>query len=243
MKVDKAKLILGIPIEVGDYYIVHPLTIGEIVESGYEQLQIHLNIMLLDWDSFKVDMPEEEKTDKNLFKMIRDFYYDSDDFFDEFNKSFKVFLKRPLSKSKKQALQDDVFKKISDFFLKGDFKEVREILRKQYLIQKKEKEEPRKFADDRAKKLYEQIQKNQKEVEKYKKKDANLIDLISSLRWKVGLSKKDIMNITLYELYDGLKRVHVIDNVSNLFTGIYSGSINAKSIDDKELDWMRHVEI
>lgn len=243
MKVDKAKLILGIPIEVGDYYIVHPLTIGEIVESGYEQLQIHLNIMLLDWDSFKVDMPEEEKTDKNLFKIIRDFYYDSDDFFDEFNKSFKVFLKRPLSKSKKQALQDDVFKKISDFFLKGDFKEVREILRKQYLIQKKEKEEPRKFADDRAKKLYEQIQKNQKEVEKYKKKDANLIDLISSLRWKVGLSKKDIMNITLYELYDGLKRVHVIDNVSNLFTGIYSGSINAKSIDDKELDWMRHVEI
>jgi hypothetical protein len=48
MKVDRAKLILGLPIEVGDYYIVHPLTVKEIVELGYEQLQIHLNIILLD---------------------------------------------------------------------------------------------------------------------------------------------------------------------------------------------------
>jgi hypothetical protein len=51
------------------------------------------------------------------------------------------------------------------------------------------------------------------------------------------------MGITLYELYDGLKRVHVVDNVSSLFMGIYSGSIDAKSIKDKDLVWMRHIEL
>lgn len=243
MKVDNAKLLLGLPIEVGDYYIVHPLTIREIVELGYEQLQIYLNIMLLDWESFETEVPKEEKTEENLFTIIRDFYYDSDDFFDEFNTAFKIFLKRPLARTKTQALSDGVFDKVNDFFLGGDFKEVREILRKQYLIQKKKKEEPQIFANERARELYEKIQKNQKEAEKYKKKDSDLLDLVSSLRWKIGLSKEDVMNITLYELYDGLKRVHVIDNVSYLFAGIYSGNINAKSIDDKELDWMRHIEL
>jgi hypothetical protein len=50
------------------------------------------------------------------------------------------------------------------------------------------------------------------------------------------------MGITLYELYDGLKRVHVVDNVSSLFMGIYSGSIDAKSIKDKDLVWMRQKD-
>lgn len=243
MKVDRAKLILGLPIEVGDYYIVHPLTIKEIVELGYEQLQINLNIMLLDWDSFELDVPEKEKTNLNLFKIIRDFYYDSDEFFNEFNKAFKVFLKRPLTRNRKQSLEEDVFRKVNNFFTNGDFEEVREILRKQYLIQKKKKEEPKNFGNERARRLYEQIKKNQETVDKYKEKDGDLLDLISSLRWKVGLSKKEIMEITLYELYDGLKRVHVVDRVTNLFTGIYSGSIDAKSLKDKDLDWMRHIEL
>jgi len=48
MEIDKYKLITGMPFYIGDYYIVHPLTIREIIEMGYGILQQHLNIILLD---------------------------------------------------------------------------------------------------------------------------------------------------------------------------------------------------
>lgn len=47
MAVDELKLTLGLPFEVGDYYIVHPLTIQEIAEMGYKEFQYFLNIFLI----------------------------------------------------------------------------------------------------------------------------------------------------------------------------------------------------
>ena len=51
------------------------------------------------------------------------------------------------------------------------------------------------------------------------------------------------MALTLYELYDGLYRNKVIENVDNVNYGIYSGSIKFDDIDKKELDWMKKLEI
>ncbi len=47
----------------------------------------------------------------------------------------------------------------------------------------------------------------------------------------------------MYELYEGLQRVEVMGKTEHLLSGVYSGSISAKSIDKKELEWMRHIEL
>lgn len=57
------------------------------------------------------------------------------------------------------------------------------------------------------------------------------------------MDKEEILKLSIYELYDGLKRKQVIDKVGNLFTAIYTGNINPKSIDKYELDYMRHIKL
>jgi len=47
MKVDRLKLSLGQPFYVGDYYIVHPLTIEEITDIGYKEWGHMMNVFLL----------------------------------------------------------------------------------------------------------------------------------------------------------------------------------------------------
>lgn len=242
MAVDELKLILGLPFEVGDYYIVHPLTIQEIAEMGYTELQYYLNIFLIGWESFDINLDEDEKTDEKLYKMIRELFYESDEFFELFNKACNIFLKRPLAMSKKQSLEPKQFTRISKFFSKEVYGEMVEILNKQYLVSKKV-EKKRKFANERARKLHEQLEKNKKKAEKYNKNKPQFGDLISSLRWILGMNKSEILELSLYELYDGLKRKQVIDKVGHLFTAIYSGSINPKSIDKYELDYMKHIEL
>lgn len=245
MKVDRLKLTLGRPFEVGDYYIVHPFTIEEIAEMGYEKWGYLINIFLLSWEDLKIDIDEEEKTQERLMEIIWRMYVDeeSDQFFDAFNKSCKMILKRKLVKSKYDLFKDtkNTFQKVKDFFTAEVYGQMREIVKAQNLINKEQKEEHN-FANEKAKKLYERIKKNRRVADKYKKRP-ELSDLISALRWKTNISRDEVLNLTLYELYDGLQRINIIDNVKNIKHGVYSGSLKYEDIDRKELDWMKKLEI
>lgn len=243
MEIDKYKLITGMPFYIGDYYIVHPLTIREIIEMGYSTLQQHLNIILLEWESLEVDIKEEDRDDETLYKVLGQLFQDSEDFRESFNEACESFLKRPLISRKESPYDSKPYDRIKNFFTPEILGYLREVVTKQYLVSKKEKKKEEKFANERAKKLYEQLEKNKREAEKYKKNESQLIDLISALRWKVGMGKEEILNLTIYELYDGLQRIQVINKVDNTFTGIYSGTINAKKIDKRELDWMKSIEL
>lgn len=245
MNEDRLKLSLGLGFEVGKYYIVHPLTIGEIAELGYMELRRLLNIMTLEWDDISLEIPDEEKTDERLYKILRELYYKSDDFFDSFNKACKVLLKRPLTENQVSSMEEKNFERIIDFFTPEVYGRIREVVERQYLLggkEEKKKEKP-KFANERARKLNERIEANRKKAEKYKKDTLDLVDYISSLRWRLGISKKEVLNMTMYELYEGLQRVDLIGKTEHLLSGIYSGSVSVKSINEKETHWMRHIEL
>jgi len=153
------------------------------------------------------------------------------------------FLKRPLSKKRREMVNQKTFERIEKFFTKEVLGEIKNIIRAQYLIREVEEEEVRVFANEQARKLYERIKRNKIKAEKYKKKAPEFVDYISSIRWKLKMPKSELLNLTIYELYEGLNRTQLNDRVEHLFTGIYSGSISAKSIDEEELQWITHIEL
>lgn len=114
-----------------------------------------------------------------MYKIIKELFYDSNEFFELFNKACNIFIKRPLVKNKREALR--YFERVNDFFSKENYGEISKILKKQYLIVEKKKDKP-KFGNERARELSERIEKNRLKAEKYNKDAPQFADLISSLR-------------------------------------------------------------
>jgi len=242
MDVDVAKLSLGMPFYVGDYYIVHPLTVEEIVELGYDNLRKHLRIILIDWNGLETKIPKKEQTEKALYKALKRMYYEDDKFYKSFNEACNIFLKRPLTKNKNESIEAKTYEKVKKFFSTEILGKIQVIIKEQYLLQEKE-EEKIVFANDKARKLYERIQRNQKKAEKYEKKGPEFSDYVSSLRWRLRIPKEELLKLTIYELYEGLNRTQLNERIDNLTTGIYSGNIRAESIEDDELRWIKHIEL
>lgn len=68
--------------------------------------------------------------------------------------------------------------------------------------------------------------------------DVNLKSIISSLAWEEGsLGLKNIWDLTLYQLYDGLNRKIKKDKYDNLMLGVYTGNIKYESVDFNKENW------
>ncbi len=51
-----------------------------------------------------------------------------------------------------------------------------------------------------------------------------------------------VWDLHLYAFLDAAYRIRKLQNYRNLMTGIYTGNIDAKSISDKQLDWLGDIE-
>jgi hypothetical protein len=68
--------------------------------------------------------------------------------------------------------------------------------------------------------------------------DVTLKSIISSMAWaEGGIGIKDVWDLTLYQLYDGLNRKGKRDKYNNLMFGIYTGNINAESVNLNKENW------
>lgn len=74
-----------------------------------------------------------------------------------------------------------------------------------------------------------------------KKIKSQLQSLISALvnhpNFKYGIN--EVWDIKIYAFYDSVKRINIIENARNLYTGLYSGCVDLNKINKKEFDWMR----
>lgn len=70
------------------------------------------------------------------------------------------------------------------------------------------------------------------------KQAVNLQSIISGVAWKSSsINLLHIGELTLYQLYDGYRRLHSIDSSNHTCTGIYAGTIDSKAIKLSELNW------
>lgn len=123
---------------------------------------------------------------------------------------------------------------------KTNFSYIRKVIRRVNHLAPPEEEEKPNFGNERARKMWEQIQANQKKLQRVKKNKSNLSSLISGMAWKSGLHEK-VWDLTIYQLYDGLARFGVIDEVHHTLNGIYAGTIDLKSFKKEELDWTKII--
>lgn len=69
--------------------------------------------------------------------------------------------------------------------------------------------------------------------------ESYLLPIISSVKARQGYTKEYVGNMGLYELMDEVSRLQIINNADHLLGGMYSGMIDTKKIDKKELNWLR----
>ena len=68
-----------------------------------------------------------------------------------------------------------------------------------------------------------------------------LLPLISSVKVKQGYTKDYVRNMGLYEFFDDVARMQVINNADHLLSAAYAGTIDMKKINKQELNWMKEL--
>ena len=80
------------------------------------------------------------------------------------------------------------------------------------------------------------------EMNKNKPYKSFLTPLVSAVKVRMGYTKDYVKNMGIYEFTDDIARLQIINNADALLRGMYSGMIDTKKIDKKELNWMKEIE-
>ena len=68
-----------------------------------------------------------------------------------------------------------------------------------------------------------------------------LLPLISSVKVHQGYTKDYVRNMGLYEFFDDVARMQIINNANHLLSACYAGTIDMKKINKAELNWMKEI--
>ena len=239
----------GSPILLDDICAIYPVTMGEIVDEGYDNFQKYLGILTSD----KPILNTNDKELDNLIMELTTFQYllmmasiDS-----EINlllkQAFFFFTRETVSFSLDPA--QIVFGDLKEKHLLTEekFQDFQKILRRMYFIEQ-EGDEIIIYPDDSpaVRRLKQQMIINRKKVRRAKakkaaqeKSDLKLSDLIGSLTINdCGLNMENIWNITYYAFHDQLKRMGWRDQFNINSRAAMAG---AKLNKNQLKHWMRSI--
>lgn len=100
---------------------------------------------------------------------------------------------------------------------------------------------PEKAKGKRAKEAMIKEDRRNREHNKDKPFRSYLLPLISSVKVKQGYTKDYVRNMGLYEFFDDVSRMQVIDSANHLLNGAYCGMADLSKVDKKEFNWMREL--
>lgn len=233
---DELRLLKGSSFFI-DQIEIKPFTIGEIVEIGYEKYQQLMNIFALEVEDILKEIPEE-LNGITVFEL----YLQSglQELFEGFISAISLFLRieNPNNLSINNTFNVVINNK--NIINKDNWSDICKIIQMQNCVKKIEKEEYNP-ANERAKKFIEKLNKMKQELPKIKS-DITLSSMISGVAWKAqNININNIWDLTIYQLYDALNRLNLIDDYQFTFTGIYTGTVDGKKIDMKKINWMKII--
>lgn len=100
---------------------------------------------------------------------------------------------------------------------------------------------PEKAKGKRAKQAMIDEDRRRIEFNKDKPFRSYLLPLISSVKVKQGYTKEYVRNMGLYEFFDDIARLQIINNADHLLSAAYAGTIDMKKINKEELNWMKEL--
>ena len=100
---------------------------------------------------------------------------------------------------------------------------------------------PEKAKGKRAREAMIDEDRRKIEYNKDKPFKSYLLPLISSVKVKQGYTKEYVRNMGLYEFFDEVSRLQLINNADHLLSAAYAGTIDMKKISKEELNWMKEL--
>ena len=236
------KLIKGIPVTV-DGIRIKPMLVEQIIDDtvengiGYDKYVGLINILGIDKKNLQNITPEQLEEIKTF-----DIFLFNAELMESLIEFLKVFLNH--NKIEYMADQQLILIDYSDTLAciyRDNYDSIMNVFRKMYCISINQKEVEYNPANDKARELIEHIKRRDEELARIKGKTApNLFSIISGVAWKShNINIFDIFKLTIFQLYDAYYRLEIIDNCTYTMTGIYTGNIEAKSIKQEELTWIK----
>lgn len=217
--------------------VIKPLTLREIVQIGYFNYLRSLEFFVLELDDLVENVPAN--VDISVFELL--LCSGIEDLTKSFIKALTVFLRTKnikINDEQRLATLDN-----TKILSKHNWQDICKIIQLQNVIKRNKKSEDDYHpANEKAKKLIEKIKKIKKEVPTPKEK-VNLVSIISGLAWKApNINILNIWDLTIYQLYNALTRLELIDTYQHTLNGIYAGTIEAKKIDLQKIHWAKIIK-
>jgi len=229
--IDNLKLLAGLPIEINGIKIYSPslMKIAEVGETEYYNMLSLLCFDIEDLENY--EQLKKEFPNVKPFDIVYNFCINDEKYSGQILNTLKFFLKQEIYIDKTNGVFYTKDLKIID---RNIFAEIANVLKIQNNIEKPKNEEYNP-ANNKAKELINKINKLKKQVPK-SKDNIDLHSIISGVIWKSG-NINEIWNLTIYQLFDAYRRLDIVDNYSNIMYGIYSGNIDSKKINQKDIFW------
>lgn len=100
---------------------------------------------------------------------------------------------------------------------------------------------PEKAKGKRAKEAMIDEDRRNREFNKDKPFRSYLLPIISSVKVKQGYTKDYVRNMGLFEFFDDVSRMQVIDSANHLLNGMYCGMADLSKVDKSQFNWMREL--
>jgi hypothetical protein len=230
----------------GDDYIINDQiklsqpTIGQIVDYGEAQYfsMVHTltaipsDMKSILWDQLKVDWTTIE--DFTLFQMLSQTMTPDRTGIIFGDLDFSKMKPYPHPENGEVVLADKEAGVIIDQLI---YMRMMTFLRKLHNITPK----PEKAKGKRARQAMIDEDRRNREFNKDKPFRSYLLPLISSVKVKQGYTRDYVRNMGLYEFFDDVSRIQVVDNANHLLNGAYCGMADLSKVDKKEFNWMREL--
>jgi len=230
-------LLAGYPIEteVGKLY---PLKLKDIVEIGLTKYNEYLGIATFDINDIDLGDINIVEGEISTFEFILVNCHYQSSFKDKFIEALSLFFKESVSLD----IENNIFyigEKEEEKIINNDnYEYIQDLLMKQNYL-KKEKKEDYNPGNEQAKKFIEKLKKNKRNAPK-PKSDVSLHSIVSGIAWKSNnISIFDVWNLTIYQIYDAVQRMDLIDNYEGHLQGIFAGTIDPKKLDFKNINWTK----
>lgn len=251
--VDVLKVYFGDPIQIDDDIVLYQPTIGDIVEYGEVEFWYLANQLCsnptsmrlslwdagIDWTKMKdfdlfisiISAIDKDKSklifgdlDLQQFKPV--LVKDKDNEEDE-GKPVLIYLPNPIIQIDEAKYERIVGYLRTMFNIHPKVEKAKDKLTKQWLID-----------EERTKIINEAKFKKNTEW-----KPSVLFSMISAALNHPGFKykKSELKDVHIFEFMDSIRRLQIYENTTALLKGMYSGMIDAKSIKQEELNWVRDI--
>lgn len=120
------------------------------------------------------------------------------------------------------------------------FEYIKKLVRIANNLAQPKKEDEYAAGNDEARKFIEKLKQKNERLKDKVKDSINLHSIISAIGWK-SQNFKFINELNIYQIYDGLDRLNVIDNYNYTMFGIYNGKIDGSKIKLPEISWVNII--